>query len=90
MIIAPDGTEFEDQCEILANGSGVLNSYKYPDLPGMDQFEGKLMHSAAWDGTYDLKGKTVAVIGGGSSAVQIIPNIQPGKSQSALNQTFKC
>jgi hypothetical protein len=71
--------DFEDQCEILANGSGVLNTYKYPDLPGINEFEGKLMHSAAWDGSYDLKGKTVAVIGGGSSAVQIVPNIQPGK-----------
>jgi hypothetical protein len=36
------------------------------------------MHSAAWDDNYDLSGKTVAVIGGGSSAVQIIPKIQPG------------
>ena len=35
------------------------------------------MHSAAWDAEYDLTGKTVAVIGGGSSAVQIIPSIQP-------------
>lgn len=35
------------------------------------------MHSAVWDSSYDLSGKTVAVIGGGSSAVQIIPSIQP-------------
>jgi cation diffusion facilitator CzcD-associated flavoprotein CzcO len=35
------------------------------------------MHSAAWDASYDLTDKTVAVIGGGSSAVQIIPSIQP-------------
>ena len=34
------------------------------------------MHSAAWDAEYDLADKTVAVIGGGSSAVQIIPSIQ--------------
>lgn len=35
------------------------------------------MHSAAWVSSYDLTNKTVAVIGGGSSAVQIIPSIQP-------------
>ena len=35
------------------------------------------MHSASWDPEYDLTEKTVAVIGGGSSAVQIIPSIQP-------------
>lgn len=34
------------------------------------------MHSAVWDPEYDLSGKRVAVIGGGSSAVQIIPAIQ--------------
>lgn len=35
------------------------------------------MHSATWDTSCDLTDKTVAVIGGGSSAVQIIPSIQP-------------
>lgn len=35
-----------------------------------------MMHSAAWDQDYDLTDKTVAVIGGGSSAVQVIPAIQ--------------
>ena len=35
------------------------------------------MHSASWDNEYDLIGKTVAVVGGGSSAVQIVPAIQP-------------
>ena len=76
-ILGSDGTRFEDSCEILVNGSGVLNSWKYPNIPGIDLFRGKLMHSAKWDGEYDLKGKTVAVIGGGSSAVQIVPSIQP-------------
>jgi cation diffusion facilitator CzcD-associated flavoprotein CzcO len=72
-----DGTIFTDSCEILVNGSGILNVWSYPNIPGIDTFEGKLMHSAHWDQTYDLAGKTVAVIGGGSSAVQIVPNIQP-------------
>ena len=76
-IIKPDGTRYEDSCEILVNGSGVLNEWKYPNIPGMDLFKGKLMHSARWDDKYDLSGKTVAVIGGGSSSVQIVPSIQP-------------
>ena len=41
------------------------------------------MHSANWDGDYDLSGKTVAVVGGGSSAVQIIPSIQPSMSNGS-------
>ncbi|PSN63199.1 cyclohexanone monooxygenase [Corynespora cassiicola Philippines] len=73
----PDGQVIEDWCDVLFCGTGVLNSWKYPNIPGLDTFKGKLMHSAQWDNSYDLSGKTVAVIGGGSSGVQIIPNIQP-------------
>jgi hypothetical protein len=37
-----------------------------------------MLHSANWDNSISLEGKTVAVIGSGSSAVQIVPNIRPG------------
>lgn len=76
-ILTPEGIHVDDWCDILISGSGVLNSWRYPNIPGLDLFKGQLMHSAKWDNSYDLAGKTVAVIGGGSSAVQIIPNIQP-------------
>lgn len=33
------------------------------------------MHSACWDNTVDLSGKRVAVIGAGSSGIQIVPEI---------------
>lgn len=46
------------------------------------------MHSARWDSEYDLKGKTVAVIGGGSSAVQIVPQIQPSEFRSSSKAVF--
>lgn len=42
------------------------------------------MHSATWDSSFDLKEKAVAVLGGGSSAVQIIPNIQPSEQISSF------
>jgi cation diffusion facilitator CzcD-associated flavoprotein CzcO len=35
------------------------------------------MHSAAWNTETDLIGKTVAVLGCGSSGIQIVPTIQP-------------
>ena len=76
-ILGPDGDYFEDACHVLVNGSGVLNNLKWPDIPGIDEFKGKRMHSARWDHNYDMTGKRVAVLGGGSSAVQIIPSIQP-------------
>lgn len=55
------------------------SSYQiWPDVKGLDKFEGTLCHSASWPEDLDLAGKTVAVVGGGgASGVQIVPAIQP-------------
>ncbi|KIW30173.1 uncharacterized protein PV07_05935 [Cladophialophora immunda] len=66
-----------DWCDFLINGSGILNNWKWPSIPGLHSFKGTLVHSANWPDTVDLKGKTVAVLGCGSSGVQIVPAIQP-------------
>lgn len=66
----------EDSAEFFINAGGVLNAWKWPDIPGLKDFEGKLMHSAHYEEGYDLAGKEVAVIGAGSSGVQIVAAIQ--------------
>ncbi|EKG15124.1 Flavin-containing monooxygenase-like protein [Macrophomina phaseolina MS6] len=68
---------FDDSAEFFINAGGVLNKWKWPDIPGLHDFEGKLMHSANYEEGYDLKGKKVAVIGAGSSGVQIVAAIVP-------------
>ncbi len=60
---------------ILANGP--LAEPAFPDLPGMDRFEGAAFHSARWRDDHDLSGQRVAVVGTGASAIQIVPAIQP-------------
>lgn len=67
----------EDKAHMLVNASGVLNKWKWPAIKGRETFKGPMLHSAAWNDRIDLSGRRVAVIGGGSSAVQIVPNIQP-------------
>jgi cation diffusion facilitator CzcD-associated flavoprotein CzcO len=62
---------------VLVLASGALSEPALPALPGLDTFEGKAFHSARWDHTYDLKGRRVAVVGTGASAVQFVPEIQP-------------
>ncbi|SDZ84176.1 flavin-containing monooxygenase [Nitrosospira multiformis] len=57
--------------------AGPLSEPRYPDIPGMDTYEGRLFHSARWDHDYPLNGKRVAVVGTAASAVQIIPHIAP-------------
>ena len=59
----------------VVDATGVLTVPKRPEIPGVDDFEGFTMHTARWDDTYDLRGKRVAVVGTGASAVQVIPAI---------------
>ncbi|KIX05693.1 uncharacterized protein Z518_03665 [Rhinocladiella mackenziei CBS 650.93] len=67
----------EDIGDVFMTGIGVLNEWKWPDIKGLHDFKGKLLHSADWDSNYDVTGKNVAVIGAGSSGIQIVPSIQP-------------
>jgi cation diffusion facilitator CzcD-associated flavoprotein CzcO len=62
---------------VLVSGTGQLNRPSWPDLPGLDSFEGIKFHSARWDHDADLAGKSVAVIGTGASTVQFVPRIAP-------------
>jgi cation diffusion facilitator CzcD-associated flavoprotein CzcO len=62
---------------IIFFGIGGLSQVVYPDIKGIDSFQGKLFHSARWDHSVDLKGKKVAIIGSAASAIQIIPQIAP-------------
>ncbi|OAA60218.1 Flavin monooxygenase-like protein [Niveomyces insectorum RCEF 264] len=68
---------FEDWCHFLLNAGGILNHWKWPDIPGLRSFEGQLIHSANWPADADLQDKNVAVIGNGSTGIQIVPAIQP-------------
>ncbi|MGK5449934.1 flavin-containing monooxygenase [Streptomyces radiopugnans] len=63
--------------DMLVSATGPLSDPRIPDVPGLDGFTGKVFHSARWDHDYDLRGKRVAVIGTGASAIQIVPSIQP-------------
>ncbi|KIW95808.1 uncharacterized protein Z519_02872 [Cladophialophora bantiana CBS 173.52] len=73
----PDGSTFTDEADIFLNTSGALNVWKYPNIPGLQTFKGNLMHTASWDTTVDLRDKVVAVIGSGSSAIQVVPGVAP-------------
>lgn len=68
--------EWHDWAHCVVNGTGILNNWKWPDIQGIHDFQGPLMHSAAWNHDVDLTGKTAAVIGNGSTAVQIVPQLQ--------------
>jgi cation diffusion facilitator CzcD-associated flavoprotein CzcO len=66
-----DGRSWEADAVIIATGQ--LHQPALPPLEG--SFAGHSFHSARWDHDYDLRGKRVAVIGTGASAVQFVPEV---------------
>ncbi len=69
-----DGRRFT--ARVLISGMGGLSNPVIPDLKGKSDFQGVQFHSAQWRHDVDLKGKRVAVIGTGASAIQFVPQIQ--------------
>jgi len=72
--------------DIVITATGQLNQPAWPNIPGLDSFEGKLFHSARWDHDYPLEGRNVAVIGTGASAIQFVPEIVPKVKSLSLFQ----
>lgn len=75
---------FRARTVVLA--SGPLPDHRWPDIRGLDTYEGHKIHSARWDHDYDFTGKRVAVIGTGASAVQIVPELV---KQAAFVKVFQ-
>ncbi|GME64939.1 hypothetical protein AJ79_09812 [Neofusicoccum parvum] len=71
------GSETQTRAHVLISATGILNKWKWPAIDGLHSFKGKLLHSAAWDSSVDLEGKTVGLIGNGSSGIQVLPAITP-------------
>ncbi|KAJ3717302.1 FAD/NAD-binding domain-containing protein [Lentinula guzmanii] len=83
--------EIEDTADVLFTGIGSLSRWQWPEIEGLETFQGKVIHSAQWEtGEGDSGPKTkwedtvqnwgdkkIGVIGVGSSAIQIVPALQP-------------
>ena len=59
----------------LLTATGFLSQPKVPDIPGINSFEGKVIHTTDWEDGFDPTGRRIAVIGTGATAVQLIPEL---------------
>ena len=66
---------FTHEAEILVSCVGTISIPKDCDIPHHDDFQGAIWHSARWNHDYNLKDKTVAVVGNGCSAAQLVPHV---------------
>ena len=71
--VTTSGATYSAQFVVL--GAGALSEPALPDIEGIGDFQGELFHSATWDHSIDLRGKRVAVIGTGASAIQLVPEV---------------
>jgi cation diffusion facilitator CzcD-associated flavoprotein CzcO len=70
----------------LVTATGFLSQSRMPDIAGIDTFAGKVIHSTAWDDSYDLTGRRAAVIGTGATAVQLIPEVAKKAAELTVYQ----
>lgn len=71
---------------VLVLATGPWRTPLRPDVPGLGEFDGPVLHTARWDPSVRLTGRRIAVVGGGASAVQIVPAIQ---EQAAAVHVFQ-
>jgi cation diffusion facilitator CzcD-associated flavoprotein CzcO len=81
---AADGSR--DQADFVIAATGVLHHPAYPEIEGMDRFEGAIFHSARWDHGVSVAGRRVGIIGTGSSAIQITAALIDQVSKLSLFQ----
>ncbi|KAK3208056.1 hypothetical protein GRF29_96g1255386 [Pseudopithomyces chartarum] len=62
---------------------GTCGDAKMPTLPGQEHFKGSIWHSSQLDGK-NAKGKTVAIIGGGASAVEALEFVAQSEAEHAF------
>ncbi len=70
-----EGVVSELRADAVVSAVGQLSRPRLPDIAGRETFAGPAFHSAEWDDTVELRGRRIAVIGTGASAVQFIPEI---------------
>ncbi len=70
----------------VVSAVGLFSKPRWPTWPGLGDFRGEVVHTAAWRPDVSLKGRRVAVVGTGSSAAQVVPAIVPEVASLTLFQ----
>jgi cation diffusion facilitator CzcD-associated flavoprotein CzcO len=78
------GERFE--FDVLVSACGQLTRPQVPEVDGIEDFKGRVFHSAEWDHSHALAGRKVAVIGTGASAIQFVPEIAPEVASLVIYQ----
>lgn len=70
----------------LITATGYLSQPRKPDIPGIEDFAGRILHSMDWDDTYSPAGERIGLIGTGATAVQLIPQLSKEAAELTVYQ----
>ena len=70
----------------LITATGFLSHPHTPEIPGISDFTGRVIHTTAWDDSHDFTGRRAAVIGTGATAVQLIPELAKKTAELTVYQ----
>lgn len=73
--LAREGRPTTLTADVVVCAIGLFGSVNLPDIDGLSDFAGPVLHTAQWDHDLDLAGRSVAVIGTGASGVQVVPEL---------------
>lgn len=80
------GETLQWTARVVVSATGALSRPALPDIAGLENFKGAVMHTARWKAEVGLSGRRVGIVGSGASAVQIVPSIVDRVASLALFQ----
>jgi len=70
----------------LITATGYLSQPHTPDIAGINDFAGRIIHSTDWDDDYSPEGERIGLIGTGATAVQLIPQLTKTAAELTVYQ----
>lgn len=79
-----DDRSEQHYADLVFSAVGILNMPLVPQIPGLESFTGRVVHTSDWPEDLDVTGKRVAVVGNGASAMQVVPAIAESVSELTI------
>ena len=82
--VKTDKGEYRGQ--FLVFSSSPLHYANFPDIPGIRDFKGAVLHTSKWDRSFSFAGKRVGMIGCAASGIQAVPFLQEQSKELIIYQ----
>lgn len=80
------GRESSADANVVVSAAGLFTVPRIPKVPGLEDFKGNILHPTEWSGDLDFTGERVAVVGNGSTGVQLLAPVSRDATHVDLYQ----